>query len=91
MLAAMENSVYTTATVSLGAGDMIFNYTDGVTEAMDKQGQFFTGATLADTLKQTVGMSADQTVNTALAKIHEFASGAEQSDDITMMAIQYSG
>jgi len=91
VLAAMEDPVYTTESVSLEAGDVIFHFTDGVTEAMDKQGRFFTGATLADTLKQTAGMSADQTVNAALSKIHDFASGAEQSDDITMMAIQYTG
>lgn len=90
VLAAMEDTTYRTMTASLGTGDVIFHYTDGVTEAMDKAGNFFTNARLDDALKETMGMSASEMVNTTLSKIHEFASGADQSDDITIMAIRYT-
>lgn len=91
VLAAVEDTPYGTTTVSLGTGDTVLLYTDGVTEAMDKQDRFFTGERLADVLKETVGMSADETVAVTLSRIHEFASGAEQSDDITIMAVRYTG
>ena len=91
VLAAMEDAPYITAEVSLGTGDVIFNYTDGVTEAMDKEGNFFNNERLVDALKETIGASAGQTVAATLSKIHGFASGADQSDDITIMAIRYTG
>lgn len=91
VLAAMEQTSYSTTVVSLGAGDVIFHYTDGVTEAMDKEGNFFTRERLVDALKETMGTSADQMVAATLLKIHKFASGADQSDDITIMAIRYTG
>lgn len=91
VLAAMENTPYETMAVTLSPGDMIFHYTDGVTEAMDTKGNFFTDERLAGALKKTRGMPADDAVSAILAEIHTFASGAEQSDDITMLAIRYAG
>lgn len=91
VLAGMDDTPYKTMQASLGIGDTIFHYTDGVTEAMDREGNFYTEERLASSLKEIVGMSADQAVTTTLDKIHKFSAGADQSDDITIMAIRYAG
>ncbi len=68
-------------------GDGLFIYTDGVTEARSEQGGFFGDARLLDLLREgdTPEGSMIQRVDRAL---NAFVGTAEQSDDITMMAVQ---
>ena len=76
------------AEISLKPGDCVFMYTDGVNEAQNMNNELFTTERLEDELKALFGKSAEQVVRTIRAHLLDFAGGAEQSDDITMIAFQ---
>ena len=88
-LGVMEEVVYKAKTVALQAGEGLFLYTDGVTEAMDRAGNLFTEPRLQECLQQANGATPTEVIRRALEAVKRFATGAEQSDDITTLAIRY--
>jgi sigma-B regulation protein RsbU (phosphoserine phosphatase) len=88
VMAGME---YSTKTMTLGPGDVIFIYTDGVTEAMDPEQNLYSEERLMQTVAQASDRLAPTLVKTVNESVAAFARGAEQSDDITMLAMQYCG
>ena len=72
--------------------DVIFIYTDGLNEAEDACHQLFGEERMLKQLKQqlAVGQTEPQAIIEEMGKaVHTFASGTEQSDDLTMLAIKY--
>ncbi len=69
----------------LQPGDLLFAYTDGVTEAFDRDDAAFGEERLHDSLRASDG--AADACDGLLVAVHLFASGAAQSDDITVFAI----
>ena len=63
----------------------------GITEAFDPAGEEFGTARLEAALEATRGQGAASLVEHVLAATTDFAAGAEQSDDITLMALVYQG
>ena len=92
MLCIMEGETYPTETISLAPGDAIFLYTDGVTEAMNENGDMFRENRLQATLDGTPP-TADAAVLTSAVQeaLQAHVGDAEQSDDITMLALVYHG
>ncbi|MBM9518888.1 SpoIIE family protein phosphatase [Desulforhopalus vacuolatus] len=87
----MEDTHYTTKSMTLSPGDTLFIYTDGVTEAMDSTQELYSEERLEDVMNQCQGKSAEQIIRTIDGALKDFTGGAEQSDDITMLAMQYLG
>ncbi len=79
---------YHVQTTSLGPGDRLFLYTDGVTEAMDPDGGQFGEGRLKESLDSFGGASVDGMLGKLRSDLDAFASGAPQHDDITMMAVE---
>ena len=72
--------------------DMLYLYTDGVTEAMDEQHEQFGEARLRQTLAaMEPGFDAAGMLNSVQAAVKGHAGAAEQSDDITMLGFVYHG
>ncbi len=99
MLAGMEGIHYKEQTVELEYGDILYLYTDGVTEAMDKNEEQY-GEERLKTILSSIERSTDFSKDTKLVEnvcrsvaedIDSFTNGAEQSDDITMLCIRYLG
>lgn len=67
-------------------GDAVFTYTDGVTEARDESGEFFTEAALIKLLSEPQ-RSAEGMVQKVYTTLQDFMKGAVQFDDITMLGI----
>lgn len=88
-LGVMEEVAYQTKKIVLQAGDALFLYTDGVTEAMDGAGNLFSDCRLQDFLQRVHGASATKLIRGALNEVKSFAGGAAQSDDIAALAIKY--
>lgn len=90
VLAGMEGIRYRTNTVQLKPGDLLYLYTDGVTEATDAENNLFGEARLQAVLQQK--MSGDiQTVCTQVKEdVDRFVGEAPQFDDITMLALTYA-
>jgi len=84
----MEGYLYQAGMVALKLGDALLLYTDGVTEAQDSGGVFFSDRRLLEVAGSVQGES-DLLVDTVLKAVEAFAGGASQADDITMLAIKY--
>lgn len=80
---------YQSATYELREGDSIFLYTDGVTEAQNKQYEQYGEQALLDKLNISGKQTSKQTVISVVEAVVEFAQGEEPYDDITMLSIKY--
>jgi len=81
---------YVTGQMTVPPGAMIYLYTDGVTEAANPADDLFSEERLISILRDTTLVRSSELVNAVTAAIQTFVHGAEQSDDITMMAIRRS-
>jgi phosphoserine phosphatase RsbU/P len=73
----------------LRPGDGLFLFSDGITEAFDAAGNAFGTARLEAALASGRGKSAAQLVAGVLGATTAFVAGAEQSDDITCLALVF--
>lgn len=85
-LGIRPNFAYASAEQVLAAGDTVFFFTDGITEAEDEQGELFDDARLQQALAGLGGASAEATVRTVIEQVQAFAGTAAQSDDIAALA-----
>jgi phosphoserine phosphatase RsbU/P len=84
-----EDMPYRTAEVRLQPGDALFLYSDGITEAFNPSDEEFGEERLETALDAARGQGAAALVRDILAATQAFAAGAEQSDDITLLALIY--
>ena len=82
---------YRVADAVLAPGDALFLFSDGITEATSPSSEIFGEARLETVLDTSRGRDAAALVADVLAATAEFAAGAEQSDDITCLALVYRG
>jgi phosphoserine phosphatase RsbU/P len=90
-LGARGGMVFAEAELTLSAGDALFLYTDGVSEAMNAADEVFTEERIAVELQQAAGEPCDELLDDLNEALREHAAGVEQSDDITMVAFRYLG
>ncbi|MBN1825346.1 MAG: PP2C family protein-serine/threonine phosphatase [Candidatus Eisenbacteria bacterium] len=88
MLGAFPEAPYEEATVRLETGDLLLLYTDGVTEAMNREESFFSMERLLEEAKGFAGLTAGETLQRLTAAIRGWVGDAEQSDDITLVALR---
>ena len=89
---AMPGMTYTTERFVMAPGDSLFLYTDGVTEAMNAGGELFGEERLTDGLQALPAeVTAREMIDSVGQGIAAFTGGAEQSDDITMLALRFLG
>ena len=91
-LAVLEDWQYVQDEVQLEAGDVLFLYTDGVTEAENEERKMYTLDRLVAFLNGETAAKEDsmqELLGSVWADLGGFAGKAEQSDDITMLAIEY--
>lgn len=91
VLAGMEGTRYKCGSIRLEAGDMLFQYTDGVTESADKNNGLYGEERLALALKRNSGLSPTELLPRIKEDADAFADGAPQFDDITMLCFEYKG
>jgi serine phosphatase RsbU (regulator of sigma subunit)/CHASE2 domain-containing sensor protein len=87
-LGAVEEFAFPLDRDHLEPGEVLLLYTDGVTEAQDKAGAFYSADRLAALLATTPAENAQSVVVSAFADVRRFAGDAEQADDITLLAIR---
>jgi phosphoserine phosphatase RsbU/P len=90
-LGVMEGTPYELAKLTLKPGDVLFTYTDGVTEAMNPLYELFSEKRLREDLFTARHESLVEISQSLMKQILVFADGAQQSDDITIMALKYHG
>jgi sigma-B regulation protein RsbU (phosphoserine phosphatase) len=87
-LGIRTSSRYTTEHLSVRTGDALFMFTDGITEATDAAGRFFSEERLETCLRARSTSSASEIVDGVVSAVRTFAAGTLQSDDITALAIR---
>lgn len=92
-LGVVDDMIYTTQEDILAQGDMVFLYTDGLTEAMDTKHEQF-GVKRVESVLDTFDGRGDVPTETLIdllsERVADFVGNAEQSDDLTLLAIQYT-
>ena len=88
IVGAIDFLEYHQATLQLDKGDMLIMFTDGVNEAMNTQLEEYGDERLINILKQSANKDCQETIKAVKADLSAFTTGAEQSDDITMLAIK---
>lgn len=79
---------YQSETIEVKENDLIVLFTDGITEAMNKNWEEFSDERLEKIVVDNSSLSAKSLLVKIQDEINEFTSGAEQSDDITSLIIK---
>jgi sigma-B regulation protein RsbU (phosphoserine phosphatase) len=80
---------YTALKVKLEPGDTLVLFSDGVTEAMDPDEQMFGVPRLREVLTGQTECPLDQLEKCILEAVENFARGASQADDLTLLIVRY--
>jgi sigma-B regulation protein RsbU (phosphoserine phosphatase) len=75
-------------TLPLGPGDLFLLYTDGISEAMNPEGDYFGDTRLADLAQEHADLSSDELSTRILGEVKAFAGAAAQHDDMTMVLLK---
>ena len=79
---------YSLQTTKLPVGDVLFLYTDGLSEAAREDGSFFGDERILSSLAGHQDGSSQSLVHHMANAVRSFVGEAEQSDDLTMLAIK---
>ena len=87
-LGIMNPMPLTESEARFGPGDMLLMYTDGVTEALNEQGEQFEVERLARLLVDNYPRSAVEIVGAICDALRDFVGSAEPFDDMTMVVLK---
>jgi phosphoserine phosphatase RsbU/P len=87
LLAVMKDARYKEEEITLEKGDTLYFYTDGVTEAVNSNKELFGEDRLKDALNKYRSSFPNDLIYNIKNEVDNFAGGAEQSDDIAMLAL----
>jgi sigma-B regulation protein RsbU (phosphoserine phosphatase) len=79
---------FETASTTLARDEMLFVFSDGITEATSAAGDFYAEERLVRALLACAGRRSEEVIGSIVESIREFVKGVPQSDDITAMAIR---
>ena len=88
-LGVTDRALFTTRRYLLKPGDALLVMTDGVTEAQNRELDFFGDDRLLESLRKREPGDAESVIAGLLLDIKGFADGAPQYDDIAMLCISY--
>ncbi len=86
----IEDMPYLSKTIVLKPSDVLFLYTDGVTEAMDRDQKLYSDPRLEQLLATLRSLPADEMTRRVVTDVHEYSKDVEQSDDITVLTLRYT-
>lgn len=89
IIGAMPGIAYKEGMGQLAENDILYIFTDGVTEAMDTSGNLYSESRLEEFFSGIEGATSKTVSDASLKEIEKFALGAEQADDITILAYRF--
>lgn len=90
-LGCMEGIPYREQATKLDPGDIIYVYTDGVTEANNQKKELFGETRMLKALDLNCNGDMTELDHNVRNSIEEFIDGTPQFDDITMLCMKYNG
>ena len=88
MLGPFPEREYTSYTLPVQSGDLVCLYTDGVTEAMDPQGELYGEEQLARVLQQNSQRPIQEIRTAILASVRTWQQGGAVTDDVTLVLLR---
>lgn len=88
-LGTFETAKYKQMTLTLEEGDELLLYTDGVNEAFSVDEEEYGNDRLEQFLREHTDMHPREIVRSLRADVARWAEGAEQSDDVTILSLEY--
>lgn len=85
---AFEHTAYEQETVQMKSNDLLFLYTDGLSEALNVEGEEFGTSRIMETLKSIKTLSADQIRDVVVRSVKEWCSGMALYDDLTFVVMK---
>jgi sigma-B regulation protein RsbU (phosphoserine phosphatase) len=89
-LGALQDTIYEERSVRIEKGDVLVLFTDGVTDARDRDMEFYDYECLERFLRimNTPGMSAGEIKDRIIEDVRHFAGSAPQGDDMTVVVVK---
>jgi sigma-B regulation protein RsbU (phosphoserine phosphatase) len=87
----MDSADFAVAEHQLASGDKVVIYSDGVTEAQNATGEFFGKKRLRSTIAAEAGASCARIHDALQEAVTAFTEGTPQSDDITLVVLEFRG
>lgn len=88
MLGIMDPVDFKGDSIEIGPGQKLIMFSDGIPEARNKKGDFFSDEAFEEWLLEHKSLSPSQMMMNLLKTIEHFANGESQSDDITLIIIE---
>jgi sigma-B regulation protein RsbU (phosphoserine phosphatase) len=88
VLGIMEDAQYEEATVRLSPGSLLVLCSDGITEALNPEGELFGSERAMALLREHRAKSARQILDLLIAAIRQYAGTMNQVDDVTLMIVK---
>ncbi|MGO4888398.1 PP2C family protein-serine/threonine phosphatase [Anaerobacillus sp. MEB173] len=88
MVGGLPNQVYKEVSIQLEDQDTVFFYTDGIVEAVNKEGKQYKIERLIETLVNNQPKGVGEIEQNVMDSIHQFTDGVPQKDDITMVLLK---
>jgi sigma-B regulation protein RsbU (phosphoserine phosphatase) len=86
-LGISQDATWQQKVAKFAPGDLMVLFTDGVTEAQNRQGVFFGDARLLDVIRRNSSRSAQDIQQAVLDEVQRFTGGAPREDDIALMIV----
>ena len=84
-------SSYHSRKIRLNPGDLLYVFTDGVTEAANLRKKMYGKKRMQNLMMENRGQGPEVLVKEILDDVTRFSEGAPQSDDITMLVLRFYG
>ncbi len=91
VLGLFDGTPFEEETVTLGPGDFLVAFSDGVSEALDPAGEEFGDDGLLASIASMRESAVEKRLKHVFSSVSEFTAGAAQHDDITAMIVGYRG
>jgi sigma-B regulation protein RsbU (phosphoserine phosphatase) len=85
VVGAFAHAKYDESRLLLEPGDLLFGYTDGITEAENEFGEMYGEQRLIDVLRQTSELEAPAIIQCVAEAVQKFTGTTELQDDMTMI------
>jgi serine phosphatase RsbU (regulator of sigma subunit) len=89
ILGMFKDAAFEQETIQLSEGDLLVSFSDGVTEAVNNQGDDFGEGRLLDCLQSHWALAPSDLLKRLFDEVRQFCAGAPQSDDLTALVLRY--
>ncbi len=90
-LGLFEGAPLEEETVTMAPGDFVVTFSDGVSEALNPEGEEFEDERILASIEGSAGRDAQTQLEHLFSSVNTFTAGAVQNDDVTVLVLSYRG